>query len=43
LSDYEKAYTNKLKTIEDVLERMKGEYEPEDIALEAALLKIGKA
>jgi hypothetical protein len=42
LSDYEKAFKNKIRTAEQVLERMQGEYEPGDIALEAELLKIGK-
>ena len=43
LTDYEKAYKNGLITQGDVLERMKGEYAPEDIDLEKQLLEIGKA
>jgi hypothetical protein len=42
LSDYEKAFKNKIRTKQDVLERMQGEYDPRDIALEAALIDIGK-
>lgn len=43
LTDYEKAFKNGLLTIEDVLNRMRGEYTPEDIELERQLLEIGKA
>jgi hypothetical protein len=43
LTDYEKAQKNGLITLEAVLDRMKGEYAPEDIELERQLLKIGKA
>lgn len=43
LTDYEKAFKNGLLTIEDVLDRMRGEYRPEDIELERGLLEIGKA
>ena len=43
LTDYEKAHKNGLITLEAVLDRMKGEYTPEDIELERQLLKIGKA
>lgn len=43
LSDYEKAFKNGILTIQDVLDRMVGEYRPEDIELERALLEIGKA
>lgn len=43
LTDYEKANKNGLITQEDVLDRMRGEYAPEDIELERQLLKIGKA
>jgi hypothetical protein len=43
LTDYEKAFKNGLLTIEDVLNRMRGEYTAEDIELERALLEIGKA
>lgn len=43
LTDYEKAYKNGLIPQEKVLERMQGEYTPEDIALEKQLLGIGKA
>ncbi len=43
LTDYEKAFKNKIRKKEDVLERMQGEYDPRDIKLEAELLDIGKA
>jgi hypothetical protein len=43
LSDYEKAHKNGLLTLDDVLDRMKGEYEPNDIEIERGLLQIGKA
>lgn len=43
LTDYEKAHKNGLIPLEAVLDRMKGEYAPEDIELERQLLKIGKA
>ena len=43
LTDYEKAYKNGILKITDVLDRMKGKYTPEDIALEKQLLEIGKA
>jgi hypothetical protein len=43
LSDYERAYKNKLMRLEDVLDRMRGEYEQGDIELERALLEAGKA
>jgi len=43
LTDYEKAYKNGLISRADVLERMAGEYDDRDIALEGALLDIGKA
>lgn len=43
LTDYEKAYKNGLLTIEDVLDRMRGEYTPDDIELERGLLEIGKS
>ena len=43
LSDYEKAYKNRIITREEVLDRMAGEYDPRDIALESALLDAGKA
>jgi hypothetical protein len=43
LSDYEKAEKSGLITIQEVLDRMKGEYTAEDIDLELQLLKIGKA
>lgn len=43
LTDYEKAYKNKLITLAEVLARMQGEYAPEDIALEKKLLEVGKA
>lgn len=43
LTDYEKAYKNKLIKLEAVLDRMRGEYLPADIALERALLESGKA
>lgn len=43
LSDYEKAHKNGLISQEKVLDRMQGEYAPEDIALEKALLEKGKA
>lgn len=43
LSDYEKAQKNKQITIQDVLERMRGEYAAGDIELERKLLEIGKA
>jgi hypothetical protein len=43
LSDYEKAYKNGLIDENKVLSRMAGEYTADDIALEKALLKIGKA
>ncbi len=43
LTDYEKAFKNGLITIQDVLDRMRGEYTPEDIELERGLLQIGKA
>jgi len=42
LTDYEKAFKNKLITKQEVLERMQGTYDPRDIALEAALIDIGK-
>jgi len=42
LTDYEKAFKNKLIKKQDVLERMQGTYDPRDIALEAALIDIGK-
>jgi len=43
LTDYEKAYKNKLISLDAVLLRMGGEYDIRDIALEKALLEIGKA
>lgn len=43
LTDYEKAQKNGLITLNDVLDRMKGEYTPQDIELERKLLEIGKA
>lgn len=43
LSDYEKAYKAKLIKIENVLDRMKGEYAEYDIELERQLLAAGKA
>lgn len=43
LSDYEKAYKNKLITLEEVIDRMKGEYSPHDVQLERKLLESGKA
>lgn len=43
LTDYEKAFKNGLLTLEDVLDRMRGEYTPQDIELERGLLEIGKA
>jgi hypothetical protein len=43
LSDYEKAFKNKLITQDEVLERMIDEYSPGDIALEKRLLESGKA
>lgn len=43
LTDYEKAYKNSLIELDEVLNRMRGEYTPEDIELERALLEIGKA
>jgi hypothetical protein len=43
LTDYEKAYKNGLISQEAVLDRMIGEYSPEDIELEKKLLEIGKA
>jgi hypothetical protein len=43
LTDYEKAYKNKLISQEDVLARMQGEYSQKDIDLEKRLLEIGKA
>jgi hypothetical protein len=43
LTDYEKAYKNKLITQDEVLGRMKGEYTAGDIELERKLLEIGKA
>jgi hypothetical protein len=43
LTDYEKAYKNGIRTKEEVLDRMAGEYDPRDIALEAELLDAGKA
>jgi hypothetical protein len=43
LMDYEKAQKNGIITAADVLDRMKGEYAPEDIELERKLLEIGKA
>ena len=43
LTDYEKAFKNNLIVLEDVLDRMRGEYAPGDIELERALLEIGKA
>lgn len=43
LTDYEKAYKNKLIDQGAVLARMQGEYTTEDIALEKKLLEAGKA
>jgi hypothetical protein len=43
LTDYEKAYKNGLITQDKVLDRMRGEYTPQDIDLERQLLQIGKA
>ncbi len=43
LTDYEKAHKNNLLTSDQVLDRMRGEYSPEDIELERKLLEIGKA
>jgi hypothetical protein len=43
LGDYEKAQKAKLITLQDVLQRMEGEYTKEDIALEKKLLEAGKA
>jgi hypothetical protein len=43
LTDYEKAQKNGIITAAAVLDRMKGEYAPEDIELERKLLEIGKA
>lgn len=43
LTDYEKAHKNNLLTSDQVLDRMRGEYTPEDIELERRLLEIGKA
>jgi len=43
LTDYEKAHKNGLISQDAVLARMQGEYAPEDIALEKALLEVGKA
>lgn len=43
LTDYEKAYKNKIITLDQVLERMQGEYAPADIAIERKLLEMGKA
>lgn len=43
LTDYEKAQKNGILKIADVLDRMKGEYAPDDIELERKLLEIGKA
>ncbi len=43
LSDYEKAYKNKLIKLDQVIERMKGEYAAYDIELERHLLEVGKA
>jgi hypothetical protein len=43
LSDYEKAYKSKLISAAAVLQRMEGEYDPRDIALEKQLLEVGKA
>jgi hypothetical protein len=42
LSDYEKAFKNKIITKQEVLERMAGTYDPRDIALESKLIDIGK-
>jgi len=43
LSDYEKAYKNKLINLDAVLQRMQGEYAQYDIELERKLLEVGKA
>ena len=43
LTDYEKAYRNKIITLEQVIERMKGEYASRDIEIERQLLISGKA
>lgn len=43
LSDYEKAYKNGIIEIDQVLDRMRGEYTDYDIGLERSLLKSGKA
>lgn len=43
LADYEKAYITKILTLDQVLERMKGEYASSDIEIERQLLLIGKA
>jgi len=43
LTDYEKAYKNKIITLDQVLERMKGEYATPDIEIERQLLIMGKA
>jgi hypothetical protein len=43
LTDYEKANKNGLINQEAVLDRMRGEYTPQDIELERQLLQIGKA
>lgn len=42
LTDYEKAFKNNIRTKDEVLERITGEYDPRDIALESDLLDIGK-
>lgn len=43
LTDYEKAYKNRIISLETVLERMQGEYAPQDIEIEKQLLLAGKA
>ncbi len=43
LSDYEKAWKNKLISADAVIARMTGEYDPRDIELEKQLMKGGKA
>ncbi len=43
LTDYEKAYKNKIVTLDQVLTRMTGEYAPADIEIEKQLLILGKA
>lgn len=43
LTDYEKAFKNKIISLDQVLERMQGEYAPADIAIERKLLEMGKA